>query len=358
MTMVMDIARAVEAVLAATPLQWAASMGLITAGYASYKALSFKASVADGQTLAAFRKMPEDAFKNQVVLLVGASSGIGESLALQMAQRGAILILAARRVDRLVKVSQLCMEAGSPDAMALRIDVTDFSSHAAIVQSVINKYKRIDVLFNNAGRSQRGLVERTPLAVDQEMFQLNVMGLISVTKAVLPHMLAAGKGTIVNTSSAAGKTGSPISATYAACKHAVQGFADSLRMEVGYRGVSVVNVCPGPVISEITQHAFTETAGVELGRPVEDALHRLSSERCAELMAAAVWARLPESWIAPQPILLYMYVKQWAPSLFARLGTSAGRKRVEAFLRGSTGYDSLANPLAVFGLASGGAKKD
>jgi len=290
------------------------------------------------------------------VLLVGASSGIGEALAIELGARGATLILAARRVDKLVDVARRAMEAGSPDASTIRLDVTQFSTHVPIVESLIRKHGRIDVLVNNAGASQRGLAERTPLEVDRAMLELDVLGVISVTKSVLPHMLAAKRGLIANTSSVAGKMGSPISATYSACKHAVQGFADSLRMEVGYRGIDVVNVCPGPVLSEITMSAFTEVAGQRLGQPVEDALHRLTAQRCAHLMAAAMWRRLPESWIAPQPILAYVYVRQYWPSLFFRMGRNAGRRRVEAFRDGGkTGYDTLSNPLAVLGLTGGGA---
>ena len=334
---------------------WPALVTLAGLGYALYRVISFAKSDADSTTLAAFKRLPQDAFKGKVVLLVGASSGIGEALALELAQRGATLILGARRVDRLVDVSRRCMEAGAPDAMAQKLDVTDYGSHAAVVESIIRKYRRIDVLVNNAGASQRGLAERTPLAVDVEMFQLNVFGVMSVTKAVLPHMLAAGSGMIVTTSSVAGKTGSPISSTYSATKHALNGFFDSLGMEVGYRGVDVVNVCPGPVLSEITLRAFTEEKGRQLGQQAEDAVHRLTAQRCGELMAAAMWARLPESWIAPQPILFYTYVRQYAPSLFFRLGKSAGQKRVEAFLGGHTGYGALSNPLAV--LFGGGSKQ-
>ena len=344
--------------LALEPRWWASHWGGVLAvavlGYAATVAARFARADADGATLAALRALPRDAFRGQVVLLVGASSGIGEALALEMGARGATLVLAARRVERLVDVARRCMEAGSPDASSLRLDVTQFATHASIVDAVVRKHGRVDVLVNNAGASQRGLAERTPLEVDQQMFQLDVFGVLSVTKAVLPHMLAAGRGVIVNTSSVAGLMGTPISSTYSACKHAVQGFAESLRMEVGWRGIDVVNVCPGPVISEITQNAFTEEQGKRLGQPVEDALHRLTAQRCAALMAGAVWARLPEAWIAPQPILLYVYVRQYLPGLFVRMGRSAGRKRVEAFREGRTGYDSLSNPLAVLWQPAGG----
>jgi dehydrogenase/reductase SDR family protein 7 len=333
---------------------WAGALGVVALGWAAAAAARFARADADGATTAALRALPRDAFRGQVVLIVGASSGIGEALALELGARGATLVLAARRVDKLVDVARRCMEAGSPDASSMRLDVTQFATHAAIVDAVVRKHGRIDYLVNNAGASQRGLAERTPLEVDRQLFELDVFGVFSVTKAVLPHMLAAGRGVIVNTSSVAGLMGAPISSTYSAAKHAVNGFAESLRMEVGFRGIDVVNVCPGPVISEITQHAFTEEQGKRLGQPVEDALHRLTAARCAALMAGAMWARLPEAWIAPQPILLYVYLRQYLPTTFARMGRTAGRKRVEAFREGRTGYDALSNPLSVLGLAGGG----
>jgi short-subunit dehydrogenase len=304
---------------------WPATLAVAGAAWAAWKAARFAKSDADAGTLRALHAMPADAFAGKVVLLVGASSGIGEALALALAARGATLILCARRVDRLVDVARRCMEAGAPDAVAQKLDVTDFDSHKATVDSLVRRFGRVDVLVNNAGASQRALASETPLSVDREMFTLNVFGVMNVTRAVLPHMLAAGRGHIVTTSSVAGKTGSPISASYAATKHALQGWFDSLRMEVrarkrgaacgrhqcvggdwhlcehtavgaqtrqpplppllhpptpaqvGYRGIDVTNVCPGPVISEITQHAFTAQPGKRLGEPVKDAEHRLTA---------------------------------------------------------------------------------
>ena len=399
------------ALLSFAARHWAPLCGAGLCAAALASAARFASSDADGATLRAVSALSAAGccFEGRVVLLVGASSGIGEALALALAERGATLVLAARRIDKLVEVAKRCMAAGSPDAMALRLDVLDTASHAGAVASLLKRYGRIDILVNNAGRSQRGLAERTPLAVDRDMFELNVFGVISLTKAVLPAMLEAGRGVIVTTSSVAGKTGAPISSTYAATKHALQGFMDSLRMEVGYRGVDVVNVCPGPVISEITQRAFTETAGKELGSPPEDVSSRMTAgawgvvaggcaswarprdgmhrgapgcgwvcklgatarrhrgaphtpgihtpppERCALLITAAIHSKLPEAWMAPQPILFYTYCRQFCPSLFFRLGKSAGRARVEAFQRGNTGYGSLSNPLSM--LVGGGGGK-
>ena len=257
--------------------------------WAVYKTLRFWRSDCDASVEAALHRLPpEGGFKNDVILITGASSGIGEALAYQLAEGGATLILAARRVDRLLKVAERCHELGAPEAMALKLDVLDTASIEPIVQTLIKKFGRIDVLVNNAGRSQRGLAENTPLSVDRDLFDVNVFGVLALTHAVLPRMLAAGKGTIMNTSSAAGKVGSPCSATYSATKAAINSYFDAVRMECAYRGIHVINVCPGPVKSEITMHAFTESAGEEHGKPTEDSIKRVTAGACELLFTAII----------------------------------------------------------------------
>jgi dehydrogenase/reductase SDR family member 7 len=233
-------------------------VGALAVGASLLSLYRFFTQDADSAVLAALRAMPRDAFAGKTVWIIGASSGIGEALAHAVAKRGARLVLSARRVDRLRAVADECSRLGSPKADVLELDVLNFASHAAAAQTACSLLgERIDFLVNNAGRSQRALVESSDLSVDQDLFQLNVMGVISVSKAVLPFMLRQGSGCIANTSSIAGKTGSPCSATYAGTKAAVNAYMASLRMEVGWRGIKVVNVCPGPVTSEITMHAFT-----------------------------------------------------------------------------------------------------
>ncbi len=180
-------------------------------------------------------------------------------------------------------------------------------------------------VVNNGGRSQRGLIETTPLQIDREMLELNLVGTLSFTKAVVPYFIKQRHGHFVNTSSAAGIIGSPCSASYSCTKAAMNGFFNALRneMEVEHN-VFVTNVCPGyaflalrqcvllmcicrPVESEITEHAFTERPGEELGIHGEGDTKRVSAERCAHLMAAAMYARLPECWVSPQPVRNRVY---------------------------------------------------
>ena len=330
-----------------TSLSWTEWYTLITLSgitYSVYQLLKIYTGDADLQVRKALKNLPKDGFKDKIIWIIGASSGIGEYLAYEISKRQGIVILSARRVDNLRTVEKQCKQLGAKDTFILPLDVLDtFANHQNAVEQIIKKYGRIDYLVNNAGRSQRGLVERTDLTVDKEMFTLNVFGPISIMKAALPSLLKQPNGAvIVTTSSVAGKTGSPISSTYSATKHALQGFIDSARMELTYRNIRFVNICPGPVQSEITMHAFVEKPGEKLNT-LQDNTKRMNTDKCAMYMAAAMYAELPEAWMAPQPILLFTYIAQYWKWLYFKVGPNAGEKRVKSFLTGETGYNSISN---------------
>eukprot|EP00292_Cryptomonas_paramecium_P008430 CAMPEP_0113721684 /NCGR_PEP_ID=MMETSP0038_2-20120614/37283_1 /TAXON_ID=2898 /ORGANISM="Cryptomonas paramecium" /LENGTH=286 /DNA_ID=CAMNT_0000650747 /DNA_START=1 /DNA_END=858 /DNA_ORIENTATION=+ /assembly_acc=CAM_ASM_000170 len=275
--------------------------------YAAYKLIRIvrvATADADLEVLAALRNMPKAAFKDKVCWITGASSGIGEALALELSNQGAKLILSARREGELARVADSCRRyACAKEVEVLQLDISDYASHKAAVTRVVSRFGRIDYLINNAGRLQRGLVEETELAVDKAIFETNVLGTISLTKAALPQLLSQpGGGVIVNTNSITGKVGLACSAAYSASKHALQGFFDSLRMELAGRGVRVLNLCPGPTETQMHRCAFSTT----LAPPpqVQDDHPKLSPERCAALMAAAMHAELPEAWMANPPFLL------------------------------------------------------
>lgn len=299
-------------------------------------------------TAAALRSLPlKGAFVGDVVLITGASGGIGEALALEFSRGGAFVILAARREGELARVATLCLAAGAAGADAVRLDVADTDSHEAFFSALLTRHARIDILCNNAGKSQRGLVARTSCAVDRDLFQLNVLGTISVTRRVLEHALAAGRPLrLLNTSSVAGKVGSPGAASYAATKHALNGFMDSLRMEYGWRGINVTNACPGPVESDLSLHALNETGGAH---GVREPGKRMTTHRAARAMVAALHANIEETWLATQPILLFLYVAQYARNTYFKLGQRLGKTKVQAFERGEHGYASVSSVGAIFG---------
>jgi short-subunit dehydrogenase len=295
------------------------------------------------------------AFKGKVCWITGASSGIGEALAYELARHGATLVLSARRKEVLERVASQCKKLGCNDVEVVTLDLADYPSHPAALSKVITFFGRIDYLVNNAGRSQRGVAESTDPAVERAVIELNLFGTLSITKAALPQLLCQSSGAvIVNTSSMAGKLGNPVSAAYAASKHALHGYFESLRFELAGRGVRIVNVCPGPVQSDVGFNSFSENVGrAHNKREEDDGTVRMSAERCAALMAAAMRAELSEAWIGPQPLLLFLYVAQYFRGIYFRLGDVAGPRRVAAFRSGRSGYAAVQN---VFSLASGAAQ--
>ena len=259
-----------------------------------------------------------------------------------MAKRGAKVLAAARRMPELQAVVKRCKELGSPDSTAVRLDLLDTDSHNGLVQELLAQHGNIDILVNNAGRSQRALVQDTDLQVDIGMLALNVTGVISITKALLPHFLSRGAGQILTTSSVAGKVGSTISASYSASKHAVQGFFNALRSEVGAAGISVHLACPGPVATPIQENAFSTSVEAKVDTSAPDTTKRMTAERCAHLMAVQLHNRLYEAWMAPQPILLFTTLGQYLPSLFTTLQVGwYGPTRIKAFKSGDMGYSAV-----------------
>lgn len=159
----------------------------------------------------------------QTVWITGASAGIGEALAVRFAQDSARLVLSARRESELERVAGRCRDAGlaANEVLVLPLDVTDWHSLPGAVQTVLDTFGGIDLLVNNAGVSQRSLCKDTDMAVYQKLMDVDVMGQIALTKAVLPHMLEKDAGHLAVTSSVAGKVGAPMRTGYCAAKHAV-----------------------------------------------------------------------------------------------------------------------------------------
>ncbi len=178
-----------------------------------------------------------------VALVTGASSGIGHATARALIAKGWTVYGAARRVDRMTDL----VAAGGH---ALALDVTDDASMRAAVEEILAAHHRIDLLVNNAGYGSYGAVEDTPLDEARRQFEVNLFGLARLTQLVLPTMRALGRGRIINVSSIGGRIYEPLGAWYHATKFAVEGFSDSLRLELAPHGIDVVIVQPGPVATE------------------------------------------------------------------------------------------------------------
>ena len=164
---------------------------------------------------------PGIVFKGKVVWITGASSGIGEAFALRCAARGAQLVLSARNESGLERVAAACDAAGAAATLALPLDVVDYDAMAGAVATVIERFGHIDLLLNNAGVSQRSFCVDTSFDVYRRMMDVNVLGQIALTQAVLPSMRSRGAGHLAVTASVAGKVGAPMRTGYCAAKHAV-----------------------------------------------------------------------------------------------------------------------------------------
>jgi dehydrogenase/reductase SDR family protein 7 len=286
-----------------------------------------------------------------LVWITGASSGIGEELATQLAKQGATLILSARREDELKRVRDGCDNSKKHHIVPL--DLCDFASHQNVAQQVFQKIGPVDILIHNAGRSQRCLTRDAILKVDETMLQVNALGTISLTKAVLPFVVTANSPTtnttttttttkskkseskfqIVVVSSLAGKVGAPMSSAYSASKHALHGFFNALRIELA-KDVDVTLVCPGPVKSQIGLQAITKD-GLPASKvaitPVYDQSKLMKTARCVHLTMVATHCRLMEVWISPNPELLFTYLAQYSPILYGWLAVRLGHMKVVAW---------------------------
>uniref|UniRef100_A0AAQ6ICA9 Dehydrogenase/reductase (SDR family) member 7 n=1 Tax=Anabas testudineus TaxID=64144 RepID=A0AAQ6ICA9_ANATE len=283
---------------------------------------------------------PENKLKGLVVWVTGASSGIGEELAYQLAKCGSRLILSARREDELKRVKRHCLEHSDlqdEDILVLPLDLMERMSHEEKTKTAIQYFGHIDILINNGGRSQRSLFLEASIDVYQALMELNFLGTVSITKQVLPYMTQRGIGSIVTVSSVAGLAGVPLATGYSASKHALQGFFNSLRTELSeYPKVFISTVCPGPVQSQIVHNAFTD----ELNKPVAvpgDQEYKMPTSRCVHLMLVGIANGVQEMWIAQQPFLLFNYAWQYTPTFAWFLTKMLGRKRVRNFKAGLVG---------------------
>lgn len=195
--------------------------------------------------------------KKGVVLITGASAGMGKATAELLLERGYIVYGAARRVDKMKD-----LEVKGAEILAM--DVTDEQSMIDGVNRIIQEQGRIDVLFNNAGYGSYGAVEDVPLDEAKRQFEVNLFGLSRLTQLVLPHMREQRSGKIINNSSMGGKVYTPLGAWYHATKHALEGYSDCLRFEVAQFGIDVVIIEPGSIESEwndITLENVQKTSG-------------------------------------------------------------------------------------------------
>jgi short-subunit dehydrogenase len=195
-------------------------------------------------------------FFNKVVWITGASSGIGEALSYRFAALGASLILSSRREEALNKVNaQLPENPGS--AKVLPLDLEDLEQLPLKTEEALSFYGRIDYFISNAGLAVKDYALNTDISIDQKLMHINYFGPIVITKKLLPGFMENKNGHIVVVSSLSGKYGVPRIAAYAASKHALLGFFETLRSETYNKGIKITIIIPGIINTEITAHALT-----------------------------------------------------------------------------------------------------
>jgi len=265
-----------------------------------------------------------DTFRNKSVLITGASTGIGRALALELAQQGAQLALNARDEQRLAEAARQCTGHGAA-VLAVPGDVSRPEDCRRTVTRTLERFQKLDALVNNAGMTMWARFDAlTDLAPLERVLAVNYLGAAYMTAAALPH-LRESRGLIVAVASVAGLTGVPERTGYAASKHAMIGFFESLRIELRGTGVDVTIVAPDFVVSELHRGALGPD-GRPLGASPMDEAHIMSSEECARLTARAM-ARRQRLLITSRRGRLVRWARLVAPELVDSLAARAIRLR-------------------------------
>lgn len=247
----------------------------------------------------------------KVVWITGASSGIGEALAISASRRGAKLVLSSRRADELERVRGLC--ADPKQVAILPLDLTSFDAGDA-ANKAEGLFGPIDLLVNNAGRSQRSLTVDTEMATYRRLLELDFFAPVMLTKAVLPRMAKRGQGHVVMIGSVVSKFGAPLRSGYAAAKHALAGFTEAARAELWRSGIKFTLVCPGFVKTQVSVNALTGT-GQSHGKMDGGVSKGMSAEVCAEKIWRAVERDVEETLIGAEA--KFIHLKRFLPGLFS-----------------------------------------
>ncbi|MGQ8335009.1 SDR family oxidoreductase [Sunxiuqinia sp. A32] len=222
----------------------------------------------------------------KVVIITGASSGIGKALAIEFAKKGASLVLAARRLERL---EQLKEELPDVEILAVKVDVSQEKDCEQLIEAAVKEFGQIDILINNAGISMRSIFEETDLNVIKRLMDVNFWGTVYCSKYALPYLLKT-KGSLVGVISIAGYVGLPGRTGYSASKYAIRGFLDALRIENLKKGLHVLVAAPGFTASEVRESALIGD-GSQQGKTPRNEGSMMTAEECARLIGKAVEKR-------------------------------------------------------------------
>ncbi|MEI7831189.1 MAG: SDR family oxidoreductase [Prolixibacteraceae bacterium] len=254
--------------------------------------------------------------QSKIIWITGASSGIGEALAIRWAAPGVQLVLSGRNRSQLELVAEKCRNVGA----AVKILVFDLTLTDEVASAVANfqtEFPRLDILVNNGGISQRSLLINTPMEVARKIMEVDFWGHADLTRRILPFMVKTGGSKIVVISSLTGLFGFPQRSAYSAAKHALHGFFETLRLEHFKDNIRVTMVCPGMVKTNISIHALTATGG-EHGLMDKGQAEGVLASTCAKKIVKAVGRNKKEVIIGKKDVIM-PYLKRYFPWLFYQI---------------------------------------
>jgi len=262
-------------------------------------------------------------YNNKVFWVTGASSGIGEALVYELAERGAKIIASSNKEDDLNRVKRKCEEKKNL-LSTIVFDLADTGNIEDIVAGQIAEHGRVDVLINLGGVSQRATIVETPLWLDRKIMEINYFGTIALSKAVLPYMIKQGSGHIMATSSITGKFGFPYRSAYSASKHALHGFFETLHIENRKNNVEASVIIPGRVRTNISYNALT-ASGQEHGKMDDGQANGISPGKAARIILKGLERNKREILVGGNELFM-LNIRKFFPSIFFNI---AGRIKAQ-----------------------------
>ena len=254
-------------------------------------------------------------FKDKVIWITGASSGIGKALAIELSKQQCKLILSSRREHMLEEVKNECHQP--ENVRILTLDLADYKNMKTIAEKAISLFGNIDILINNGGISQRSLIIDTDIEVDKKLMDIDYLGTIALSKAVLPHFISQKNGHFVTVTSLMGKFSSPYRSAYCGAKHALHGFFDALRLEHDKDNIKVTMICPGFVNTNVARNALTGDGSTQNNQDTATE-NGLDVDVFAKRMLKAIQKEKFEAYIGKKEVL-GIYLKRFFPKLLHKV---------------------------------------
>ena len=254
-------------------------------------------------------------FENKVIWITGASSGIGKALAMELSKNNCQLILSSRRETELNNVRSQC--ARPENVKIVTLDLADYTNMPLVLNKAISQFGHIDLLINNGGISQRSPIIETTIDVDKKLMEVNYLGTIGLSKAILPHFIERQSGHYVVVSSLMGKFSSPFRSAYCGAKHALHGFFDALRLEHDKDNIKVTMICPGFVNTNVARNALIGD-GSQQGHQDQMTENGLDVNIFVKKMIKAILKEKYEAYIGKFE-KLGVFVKRISPRLLHKL---------------------------------------